>query len=121
LVLSKLYASGVILMATVSPIREEDVQRSIIQWCHLHRLEVMQTSRRGIKCPTCRKTVYGGDGVTRGLPDLLVRVGSTATWLAVEVKGPKTRLSQDQKSLLASGSIHVVRSLDEFIALIVRL
>lgn len=100
---------------------EEDVQRSIIQWCHLHRLEVMQASRRGVKCPNCRRTVYGADGVTKGLPDLLIRVAGSATWLAVEVKGPKTRLSDEQKALQASGAINVVRSLDEFIALIVRL
>ena len=109
-------------MANVTiPIREEDVQRSIILWCRVHRLEVMQTSRRGVRCPTCCRTVYGGDGVTKGLPDLFVRIGSTTMWLAVEVKGPKTRLSAEQKALQASGAIVVVRSLDEFIALIVRL
>lgn len=60
--------------------------------------------------------------MTRGLPDLFVRTArhGPGEWLAVEVKGPTTRLSSEQKSLLASGAIRVVRSLDEFIALIGR-
>jgi hypothetical protein len=100
-------------------VKEEDIQRAIIQLLELHGFTVHQTSRRGVKgrCPRCHQLVkvFGGDGASKGLPDLMVRKASwpPIVWAGLEVKGPKTRISPEQKALAETHQIAIVRSADE--------
>lgn len=103
-------------------VKEEDVQRAIIEFLELNGFQVMQSSRRGVrgKCPRCQQQVkvFGGDGATKGLPDLFVRHSRSmnrAHWIGLEVKGPKTPLSCEQKALAENGDIVVARSIEDAI------
>ena len=57
----------------------------------------------------------GGYGATPGVPDRLARLDHwpRGVWLGLELKGSKTRLSPEQKVLLANGAIYVCRSGEE--------
>lgn len=98
--------------------REEQVQASIVQALRSAGYEVLKTSRVRKRCVHCGKFSSGGDGVSRGVPDLLVRNPEwpPAVWLGVEVKGGRTALSPEQHELLQRGSIVVVRSVDDALA-----
>lgn len=58
-----------------------------------------------------------GYGITKGVTDLLI---GSDEWgpvlLPLEVKGPKTPLSSEQKDLYSKGLIYVARSWEEAIA-----
>ena len=54
--------------------------------------------------------------VGQGCPDLLV--GRKGTVWLVEVKGPKGKLTPDQEVFHASWPVHVVRSVDDVLALV---
>ena len=68
-------------------------------------------------CPRCshRFRPKGGYGTTPGVPDRLARHSDwpQGLWLGLELKGSKTRLSPEQKLLLADGAIYVCRSGEE--------
>lgn len=87
---------------------EEQVQQTIVAYCALSNVFCLQTTVRKVR---------GGYGATPGVPDLLVskKTWPRGFWLGVEVKGPVTRLSAQQKELEQSGRIVVVRSLDDFV------
>lgn len=94
---------------------EEQVQRSIIDGLQLMGYIVLQTSRRGVSCRHCGAKTFGSDGVTRGLPDLVV---SRESWpkhcaLLIEVKGPATALSVEQALLERKGRIAIARSWED--------
>ncbi len=111
------------------PVREETVQaniRQLLAWCGYR---VYQTTARfkAHPCPQCGGWVRqaGGTGTTPGVPDLLVyHPGWTAdgaahpVWIGLEVKGPKTPLSDEQKVLHAAGRILVARSPEEALRLL---
>ena len=54
--------------------------------------------------------------VGQGCPDLLV--GRKGTVWLVEVKGPKGKLTPDQEVFHAAWPVHVVRSVDDVLALV---
>jgi hypothetical protein len=88
------------------PEREEGVQQAIRDGLELLGYTVLSTSVRRVRY---------GYGATPGIPDLLI---SRDTWapgcfLALEVKGTKTRLSAAQRRLADDGRIAVVRSWEE--------
>lgn len=93
-------------------IPEEVIQRNIIELCSYLGLNVFKTSRVRKRCWNCGRFPAGGDGVTKGLPDLFVqpKPGKCgAFWLAIEVKGSHTQLSPEQKVLRDEGSILIIR------------
>ena len=101
-------------------VREEDVQANIIASLSTIGLRVLQTSHRVkmVSCPHCQGKFRppGNYGATKGVPDLLVRCPEQhdpGAWIGLEVKGPKTRLSPEQKELEQEQSIIIVRSLED--------
>lgn len=94
---------------------EADVQRLIVAFLRLHRLTVLETSRRRRRC-RCGRWPAGGDGADKGVPDLLVWLWRPGSWLGLEVKGPKTRLSPEQRHLVARGMVVIVRTPEEALA-----
>lgn len=96
----------------MSPEREDGIQGAIVEALRWSGYEVLVTSRRRHRCSHCGCYATTGDGCDRGVPDLLVSLGGSR-WLALEVKGPTTRLSPEQQRLHADGRISIVRSVDE--------
>lgn len=96
-------------------VSEEQIQQSILQGLTAYGYIVFSTSRRVKRCRNCgRWPGSGGDGVTQGLPDLIVtRESWDGVLLGIEVKGPKTRISTEQKELVEGNVIMFVRSWDE--------
>jgi hypothetical protein len=94
---------------------EADVQKLIVAYLRLHGLTVLETSRRRRRC-RCGRWPAGGDGADKGVPDLLVWLAGRGSWLGVEVKGQKTRLSPEQRVLAARGMVVVVRTPEEALA-----
>lgn len=93
--------------------REEPVQQAIVAALELRGYSVWTTSRQHCRCADCgsfRRTK--GDGVTRGLPDLLVWRDEWPSdrMVALEVKGPSTALSPEQVELVRIGRVRIVRS-----------
>lgn len=90
-------------------VKEDDVQNAIIEALVLCGLTVQCTTVRGF-----RPHKGAGYGTTPGIPDLLVYHESMG-WVALplEVKGPKTRLSEAQKGLYERNLIQVVRSVED--------
>lgn len=56
--------------------------------------------------------------IGKGCPDL-VAANKTATWL-IEVKGPKGKLTDDQVKFIEGwrGHVHIVRTVDDALALV---
>ncbi len=108
------------------PVREEDVQAGIVAGLTALRYTVLQTSRRNHvhRCPKCSENFrdHRGDGASKGVPDLVVShpAWPEGTWLGLEVKGPQTRVSPEQKSLADAGRIRVVRSIAEALEFVKR-
>lgn len=94
---------------------EEAVQRTIVEALRILGYVVLVTSRRRHRCRVCGAFSSGGDGCDRGIPDLLVSLDD-ARWLGMEVKGPRTRVSPEQRSLAADGRIRIVRSVEDALA-----
>ena len=108
--------------------REEPVQRRIIEALTARGYEVMVTSRRYklVYCHKCERLAFcqkcggklwqsGGDGVSKGLGDLLVWHPSwpPTTRIEADVKGSRTPLSPEQKARVASGVLRIWRSVEE--------
>lgn len=94
--------------------REEDVQKVIVDGLRLLGYTVLVTTHRVRRCQ-CGRWGRGDYGATKGVPDLLVRRKNwnDGVYVGLEVKGPKTPLSREQKALLAEGGLVVVRSLED--------
>ena len=94
---------------------EEDIQRTIVDGFTVMGFTVFETSRRGIKCRSCGTKAFGKDGVSKGLPDLVVTHDRWPADLAflLEVKGPTTKISPEQRLLIDRGRYKVARSWDE--------
>jgi len=108
---------------TVAPvIPEEVVQKAIIRGLETYGYLVMVTSRirKRSCCGNCGTWSFaaGGDGVTKGCPDLYVSHlrWPDACWMGIEVKGEKTPLSVEQKQLRENRRIVVARSFEDAIA-----
>lgn len=97
---------------------EAQVQAAIIERLTVAGYIVASTSRvrRGVRC-ACGRFSYpsGGDGVTRGLPDLFVshQDWPAGMWIGIEVKGTRTAVSADQRLMAGLGRIFIVRNQDD--------
>lgn len=102
------------------PESEAQVQAAIIERLTLAGYTVVSTSRirRGSRCRCGQWNVpAGGDGVTRGCPDLYVthHAWPTAVWLGLEVKTATGRVSPEQRRLADDCRIVIVRNQDDAI------
>lgn len=99
------------------PVREEDLQQTIVQGLRLLKYRVLVTSRRRkrFQCSRCGAWGWpeGGDGVDKGLPDVLCYVPERQAWIGLEVKGTRTAVSPEQRELAEAGCIHIVRTWKE--------
>jgi hypothetical protein len=95
---------------------EAATQKLIVDALRLMGFVVLETSRRRKRCWSCGAWPKGGDGVSKGVPDLLVFLRGPWLWLGLEVKGPATRLSPEQRALAAAGMTVVVRTPEEALA-----
>ena len=103
-------------------VTEDQIQRTIVEGLTVLGYTVLITSRRRKRCTNCGQFPGGGDGASKGVPDLLVTRDEWDTpsqgwalWCGLEVKGPKTKVSPEQRELSNRGLINIVRSFDEAI------
>jgi len=95
---------------------EEEVQRETIKTLRERGYRVLQTSVRykSVKCPDCgcRFFNHQGTGQTPGIPDLLVQPENdpSTRWMGLEMKGARTRISQEQKDLHAEGRLVIAKT-----------
>ncbi len=95
---------------------EDEVQTTIVEGLRALGYDVQITSRQRKRCSHCHKYSSGGDGVTKGVADLLVgREYWGAIRMPMEVKGTKTALSPEQTRDYARGMIYIVRSWEQAI------
>lgn len=96
---------------------EDETQRVIVDGLRAYGFIVSITSRRRKKCWHCGAWPKGGDGVTKGVADLLVRRPDwpVGIWVALEVKRPGAVQfsSTEQRSATIDGSILLVQSLEQ--------
>lgn len=93
---------------------EAQIQRSIIELLELAGFTVWSTSRVRRRCPQCKVFVPGGDGVDKGLPDLVFCHPKIPRVLGgIEVKGPKTTISPEQRAAADAGCYAICRSPEE--------
>jgi len=97
-------------------VTEDQVQAAIVRALRAAGYTVLITSRRRRRCVHCGRYSAGGDGVSRGLPDLLVWDQRRGGWIGIEVKGARTAVSPEQRELAERGMIAVVRSVEEAFA-----
>ncbi len=96
-------------------VTEEATQKLIVAFLRVHGYTVLETSRRRRRC-RCGRWPVGGDGASKGVPDLLVWLSRWGVWYGLEVKGARTRLSPEQRDLAARGMVVVVRTPEEALA-----
>lgn len=93
---------------------EAQIQQGIIQLLELAGFTVWSTSRVRRRCPQCRAFVPGGDGVDKGLPDLVFSHPRLPRVMGgIEVKGPKTTISPEQRAAAEAGCYAICRSPEE--------
>jgi uncharacterized protein (UPF0212 family) len=95
---------------------EKDLQRDVVTILECRDYEVMETGKTRVKvsCPNCGSQSYptGWQGNTPGLPDLLIRGRHwpIGVWLAVELKGSETPVTDAQQALWKRGGSYILRS-----------
>ena len=99
------------------PESEAQVQAAIIERLTLAGYTVVSTSRirKGVRCRCGQWLVpSGGDGVTKGCPDLFVThtAWPPSMWIAIEVKGSHTPVSDEQRAMIANERYFVARDQD---------
>ena len=110
-----------IRLKTLKP-TEDGTQRVIVDGLRLHGYLVQITTRRVKRCKRCGAWPKSGagDGVSRGVADLLVRWPGwpRGMWLALEVKrpGPVRYSSVEQRIADVAGDIIVVQSFEDALA-----
>jgi hypothetical protein len=98
---------------------ESETERAVKVGCAQMGWLRLVTSRRrkGAACPNCGTwvTPSGGDGCSKGLPDVFIRPPQfpPLLWTACEIKGSDTRPSAEQAALAEEGAIVIVRSWPE--------
>ena len=96
---------------------EDDTQRGIVDGLRAFGYRVLVTSRRYRKCPQCGTVNHRGDGVSKGLADLVCRhpTWPRGVWVQLEVKKPGSikYTSTEQKLAHVAGEIYVVQSLEQ--------
>ena len=97
-------------------IPESEVQATIVEGLAALGYDVQITSRQRKRCSHCHKFSGGGDGVSKGVADLLI---GRDTWGAIrmplEIKGTKTVLSDEQERDLRRGMLYVAFSWEDAI------
>lgn len=110
-------ATGRPAASNVAQARESDVQRRIVDALERRGYIVQVTSRqrRGVMVDGKWRHSHRGDGVSRGLADLLVRNPTWAPcmWMAIEVKRPSGAASDTQWRLAQDGHIRIVSSVED--------
>lgn len=106
---------------------EAQLQRNVVQILHLLGYTVLETgkTRSKVRCPQCGNFHYatGWQGNTPGLPDLYIHSSAgcwKATALAVELKTPTGKVSEEQDNLARLGMTTVCRSVEDVIGLLFR-
>jgi len=93
---------------------EAQIQQGIIQLLELAGFVVWSTSRVRRRCPECKAFVPGGDGVDKGLPDLVFCHPKIPRLMGgIEVKGYRTTISPEQRAAAEAGCYAICRSVDE--------
>lgn len=105
---------------TVS-VNEDTVQRAIMLQARQDGYIVLSTSehRKSEPCPHCHKKMTSrvGRGTDKGVPDLLLTHETRwppGLWCGIEVKGPKTPVSPEQKILHGQQRIFIARSVADY-------
>ena len=93
---------------------ETEIQRAAIDLLKILGCEVLVTSRVRKRCHRCGNFSAGGDGASKGLPDLFIRKAywPTYLWLGIEIKGDNTVVRPEQKDLSDRGGVHICRGMD---------
>lgn len=96
------------------PATEAQIQRSIIELLELAGFVVWSTSRVRRRCSHCGSYSSGGDGVEKGLPDLVFSHPRLPRVMGgIEVKGPRTAVSAEQRAAADAGCYAICRSPEE--------
>lgn len=99
---------------------EAQVEREFDACARARGWDVLSTSRRrkGVVCERCGAFAWpkGGDGVSKGVPDRLLRRDDMPPflWYGVELKGSHTPLSAEQRDLAAKDGIIIARCYADF-------
>lgn len=96
------------------PVTESDVQRTIVEGLRALGYVCLKTQPRGVWKAGRRH----GTGIDKGVPDLILSRAGWGCWLGLEVKGPKTALSPEQKKLEEEGILCVCRSWEDAIGFV---
>ncbi|MCA1594881.1 MAG: hypothetical protein LC772_00415 [Chloroflexi bacterium] len=108
---------------------EAAVQRDIKYALELYGLQVLTLSRQRRRCHQCHQWPRGGDGVTKGTPDLLVTrlsawrdckpwvIASRSVWIGLEIKASsKAFVRPQQKEFAELGAVVIVTSSEQALA-----
>ena len=105
---------------------EETIQQATIHALRAKGYRVEQTSHR-VKltcCPKCHTKFHpsGAYGATKGISDLLIRNDRWPDlfWIQIEMKGPKTPLSPEQKEKRDADALAIARTVDEAVAIVAK-
>lgn len=103
------------------PLTEDGIQAAIVVELRVRGFEVLVNSRRRKRCRKCGTVSAGGDGVSKGAPDLLVSAAwmPAWTWIGLEVKRPGRIVwsSPEQESMSRRLKVLVVQSVAEAIGI----
>ena len=100
-------------------LRESSVQNTIESGLGSLGFLVLHTQHQYLlqTCPRCHQRFRptGGYGADKGIPDLLARHPDhpRGMWLGLEVKGPRTAISPEQRVLADAGAIIICRSWED--------
>jgi len=89
---------------------EAAVQRSIVDLLRQVGYSVFSTSRVRKRCVRCGHFSAGGDGVDKGLPDLMVTRDGWGLFCGLEVKAEDGHPTPEQKAAIERGLYSIVRS-----------
>lgn len=93
---------------------EAETQRAIIELLRLAGFKVWSSSRVRRRCSQCGSFSSGGDGVDKGLPDIVFCHPRIPRLMGgIEVKGPKTAISPEQRAAADLDCYAICRSVDE--------
>lgn len=93
---------------------EAQIQQGIIQLLELAGFVVWSTSRVRRRCSHCGSYSSGGDGVEKGLPDVVFSHPRIPRLMGgIEVKGPRTAVSPEQRAAAEAGCYAICRTPEE--------
>lgn len=96
------------------PLSESQVQGAILDLLRAGGFMAWSTSRVRRPCPRCGKSFEGGDGVDKGLPDIVFCHPRIPRLMGgIEVKGTRTSVSEEQRAAAEAGCYAICRSVDE--------